>query len=1631
MKAQNFLLFLTLSFLFISPIYSNSNLQLDVLHDEHELPKVCELEDGGVLALTSFRGTLQQCKMTRFDKNAKPVFHNITMNFGYTGSSQLIKFKNQNNYGLFYHNDENKNGALSTENFYTLEDNGQIAKTKSLQQRHYETKSAVALKSGKIFLAGIVPISTKFAETSTETYLYDPEKDEWQNGLTFVSHSKYISCYEQKQNNIYCVYVSYDDFYITKLKIKHIYVNDNTLVEKEDKVIKTFYTEFNFLKAIPFKEKEALILFQVGNNEREPPLGNNGQDLYFYQIELSDTEFIVAKRYELLSQQCKYVKDPEDYNADIIALTENRIYAVCETEDKSFKGFEIHPFEKTITKFDIYLAVVKAKNPVLTKFTKTLALFYNNIKSSQNSQVVYSLINYPDCHDYRSKEDPLLIPKRFTTEIELYRKVFLNNPLPANRANEEVNFRILDTLNMTIIKADTKENLLENQDYNKGYFKFSTDKLEGYYALEFTATRNDNLDGLIVGRTCKIHLNTPKCLPQCYSCTKTGNNDHHYCLGCAEGSYYEEEDETTVNEGYGKPHNCKNCHFACSSCYGPFLYKPVKTTNCIKCDYKNGFYHYEYDERTCISKETQPEWEEAYNISIYLDDSEGEDNKDKWRWRHCHENCKKCHLPGTDEDNQCDECKNENDLYFFCNQTIGNGIPGSCHKGCINHGFYLHKNASDNMDKCCPCLDHCEVCNNSTICEKCYDPFYKTPEWDRCNKTCNSCLAYDDDLKECVFCKSRYEKTGQSPRYHYNRKCVYPLPNGFHKYEDVCYNITTCDDSCLTCEPEGTGHCTQCAPGYYKEDFFGLKPNKTFRCFNTTNCLGIHLYKTSDDEYHAGGVLIEENGEKVCLNCRLRNNSFRLPEDDFYCGEKINKTFVDIEYYNKLTKCYRRCKSCEEWGNACAMNCLSCLDSKHYDLIKYDEKRGNCYRKTHKCCIYPYYHDYNLAEKKGIDEDNCGEECDVCLYNFSCTEDLPYFNLETHECVEFCPVTKILSNQCNLSNAQTVIDLLKNPFGTRNPYDFLNSSVYINQIISGDLWQYFSASYNVDVDLVKNTINNYIGTGKIWNLPESKIIAFNNISIELTSGKLENEKVEKIMAGETEAQTNTSIIDLTECEKILKKKYGLSDEEELMIIKGDLLENLTDYLGTKVEYVLFSVSLGAFLPMTDCDEQEATVSVTNPFNTQNLIMQFQSKIDAVVSNGYDVFDSSSPFYNDICTPFTNENGNDVLLDERRSDYFNENINLCESGCTFESYNLTLKMYTCSCPVKKEVGANIENEEKEYKKITKEFPETFYKKHKHSNIEVFKCGSQVFSVSGQTKNFGSYCLLICFASFVGAVAFYFVKGKEGVKLIFRNLSIPASPPNPKGIKNNEREKYDDLVNKKKKKVEPIKDIVLEDEQLNYASYSIASKQDHRTYLQNYWSLLKMKQLFIFTFYTYKDYNLRIAKIVLFILFISFYFAFTALFFNDKIMRTIYIYKGNTDAAIHIPNIILSSLCCLIMNFIVRFVSLSERDISKINNVKDANERKKLTQKIEKIYKIKLYILFAVSAILIAVCWYYVAAFCAVFKNSQGNYFINLLFAFIVCNVWPCVTSLIPPIFRMKGLDNGSECMYTFSQIISYI
>ena len=61
-----------------------------------------------------------------------------------------------------------------------------------------------------------------------------------------------------------------------------------------------------------------------------------------------------------------------------------------------------------------------------------------------------------------------------------------------------------------------------------------------------------------------------------------------------------------------------------------------------------------------------------------------------------------------------------------------------------------------------------------------------------------------------------------------------------------------------------------------------------------------------------------------------------------------------------------------------------------------------------------------------------------------------------------------------------------------------------------------------------------------------------------------------------------------------------------------------------------------------------------------------------------MFNENSSFYKDKCTPFTTENGTDILLNDRQNTYYNENIDLCENTCVYVNYNSTTKRAKCQC-----------------------------------------------------------------------------------------------------------------------------------------------------------------------------------------------------------------------------------------------------------------------------------------------------------------------------------------------------------------
>ena len=1676
------------------PVYKN-----DIIHENAELGKVSHLKDGQNVVISKVLNA-DKTLISKLDERGNYIYHNGLLNLAYTGNAQLMESaisdgQIQTGYTLYHKN-------LGREYLTQIKDEGQKVASKEFTT-YQEQVSAFSLANGNIFFVGIGKPPSTYAQTTINLRVFDPRANTNLSGKTLIAHSKYISCYEQTDNEVYCAYV-YDETPLRSLLgIQHFTIGNTGIVNESPVfLIKAFYTKFNFVKAIKYNTNEAVIVFQTGTgneNLEEVPLGDDGKNLYYYHLKLSPNNMEVI-RYDYISSNCRFTSNAEDYTADIIVL-ENSVMVICEVENegrdyaKMFRAYNITSGIKKIDPIDFNrFDGIGVKNPSFVKFDNFVAILYTHLITETQKNVNLLMMNYPDCSEVEGdvKYYAVCPNGKQTKVLSNFINTYMVNPYPDFMRTVNVNFRFTNLNNMVVYNGNTKLEI--NKDYNPENYKdlyISEFPDPHNTTLEYTSTREDGAFGVVLGRTCKIQVVYPTCREECLGCDMAGTPDDQHCFDCQPGFYGKVKGKDTTGCGTNSSYyNCYPCDVACEQCHGPFL-DEVPTTNCKEhyCNYDNDYFPFEDDFRTCFNASDKERWEDLLGLDevLFLDKSAGSDKR-LWVWRRCHKNCGACEARGDDNDNKCTVCKPN--LFFFCNQTRDNGgIPGSCHKSCEGDGCYKsNPRDTEDMEKMCPCLDNCKTCQGPDLCDICRNTWLLPPERTSCDKSCAYCLTphwENEDTQEngrCINCKSEFE----DEQYTFSGKCytkanmpkftyteygkenlTYSVVKPYHVIDPQCNLLTGCKRGCHKCSVLESDKCTECEANYYKEDPFN-KERTTFRCFNRTTCVGVDQYP-HDPEFHAGGVAIEENEEKICLNCKQRNNSYRLPEDKFYCSDiKINRTYIDIPDYNKLSYCYIRCKECDRYGISCAQNCISCRDSKYYDLIRYTHDYGNCYRKQHKCGIYPYYHNYDLAEN----EDECGEDCDVCLYNFQCPKEFPYFKYETHECVEFCPVTDVLAGTCNVNTSAAAIILMRNPFGLKNPYDLLNSTVTLQQLFSSSLFQYFCASYNCDVNSLTKDINNYIGNGKVYNLPESKVIIGNNISIELSSVKLELEKLAKYLKGELpeDEKPTTSAIDISTCANILKKKYGLPEEEDLIIIKADIMKelNLSALLPEfpDVEYQMFSTSLGAFLPLSYCQQENAEVTLTNPINSNpftsyNLLEMFQSKTSKPLANGYDVFDANSPFYNDICTPFTNENGNDVLLDARRKDYYDDNVKLCGNDCIFVGYNTGSKTYTCKCNVKGTVGVVEDYKgEVEERKMPKNFKDLISKR---SNIEVFKCSSQVFSAEGQKKNFGSYILLVCLAALIGVGVFHFLKEKEQMEEKFNKLrhksvgksenavinseNANANPPkNESEKKSDKKEKSDKKHDKikeaakkvppsaterklKNKKVNGKKDSLMEDDDINFASYNDFKNKDNRTFLQTYWSFLKFKQTIIFTFFTNSKGILRSTKIALFILFFAFYMAFTALFFNDNIMRKLYIYKGSTDAAVHVPNIILSSLCSFIASLIVRFVCLGERDIIKAVHEKNSEKRRALLDNALVKAKIKVYILYGLSAILVGLCWYYVSAFCAVFKNSQGHYLTNALVSFIVCNLWPALTSLIPSFMRIKAKEKDSSKLYTASKIVS--
>ena len=654
-------------------------------------------------------------------------------------------------------------------------------------------------------------------------------------------------------------------------------------------------------------------------------------------------------------------------------------------------------------------------------------------------------------------------------------------------------------------------------------------------------------------------------------------------------------------------------------------------------------------------------------------------------------------------------------------------------------------------------------------------------------------------------------------------------------------------------------------------------------------------------------------------------------------------------------------------------------------------------------------------------------ELQKCTYN--CSEDDIYRFEYNNKCYKSCPKG---------TNTFNKIDYLCFSF-----FDYIDD--FYNLSKNNNINKY-EIIQNIRNDIINYFLETLIEM-YIENKNEDLFYYNNDIIFQLTSTF--NQKNNKYY--------NISSIDLGECEQLLRFNYNITDNSTILILKIDIFEE--GLLIPIIEYDIINSKSKEILNLIICKDKKIKIFIPTSLDENHLFK----------------YNASSEYYNDICFPYTTEDKTDIILEDRRNEYIENNMSLCEDNCDYTNYDFNNKKVQCDCPVKNifsfisDISHNKNNLFIEFINIKNII-----------NINVIKCYKTLFTKEGLINNIGSYTILSIILIEVILIIIFKKTGynifqnriKEIINLEKNNININEKK-NKKimKIKKKKRKKVNNNIPIKEMKTDKIsksaikllnaptnqinnsmKDIIIfnkknsteknpinnlnihnyNDYELNHLIYEEALEKDKRTYFQYYFSLLKVNQLIIFTFYTHTDYNSRIIKISLFLFSFSLFYTVNGLFFDDSTLHKIYIDKGTFDLLFQISKIFYSSIISSFIMIIIKLLSLSEKNIVKIK--KEKNNIKEKGEKLLKCLNIKFIIFYIFVFLFLIFFWLYISSFGAVYRNTQFHLLKDTLISFAISLLYPFGINLIPGIFRIPSLRSPAKnkgYLYKISKIIQLI
>ena len=120
-------------------------------------------------------------------------------------------------------------------------------------------------------------------------------------------------------------------------------------------------------------------------------------------------------------------------------------------------------------------------------------------------------------------------------------------------------------------------------------------------------------------------------------------------------------------------------------------------------------------------------------------------------------------------------------------------------------------------------------------------------------------------------------------------------------------------------------------------------------------------------------------------------------------------------------------------------------------------------------------------------------------------------------------------------------------------------------------------------------------------------------------------------------------------------------------------------------------------------------------------------------------------------------------------------------------------------------------------------------------------------------------------------------------------------------------------------------------------------------------------------------------------------------------------------------------------LLELLALSQDNIS---GFKDNKKKKNVNIRAKKLrfkLKIKFIFYFIISSIFLLFFWYYLAMFCAVYKNTQRHLISNTILGFVSSLIIPLFYNIVPGWFRIPAISNpqkGKKYLYNFSKFLQF-